>query len=62
MDVKKDVKIKSPNFWQNYFFLESNGIELIENDDESHESSVYQKLNATKLHVILKYCPVCSNT
>ena len=40
MDVKisKNVKIKSPNFWQNYFFLESYTIELIENDDSTHES------------------------
>ena len=40
MDVKisKNVKIESPNFWQNYFFLESYTIELIENGDSTHES------------------------
>ena len=40
MDVKfqRDVKIKSPNFWQNYFFLESYTIEIIGNDDSTHQS------------------------
>ena len=40
MDVKisKNVKIEIPNFWQNYFFLESYTIELIENGDGTHES------------------------
>ena len=33
----KNVKIKRPNFWQNYFFLESYTIELIENDDSTGE-------------------------
>ena len=40
MDVKisKNVKLKSPNFWQNYFFLESYTIEIIGNDDSTRES------------------------
>ena len=32
----RNVKIKSPNFWQNYFFLESYTIELTENDDSTY--------------------------
>ena len=35
---KKNVKIKSSNFWQNYFSLESYTIELIEDDDSTCES------------------------
>ena len=40
MDIKisKKCKIKSPHFWQNYFFLESYTIELVENDDSTRES------------------------
>ena len=41
MDVKisKNLKIKSSNFWQYYFFLESYTIEVIDNDDSTHESN-----------------------
>ena len=39
---QKNVKIKSPNFWQNYFFLESYTIELIENDDSTRESKYFR--------------------
>ena len=41
MDVKisKNAKIQSPNFWQNYFFLEGYTIELIEIDDNTHDSN-----------------------
>ena len=40
MDVKisKNVKLKGPSFWQNYFFLESYTIEIIGNDDSTHQS------------------------
>ena len=40
--IKKNVKLKSPNFWQNYFFLESYTIELIENDDSTRESKYFR--------------------
>ena len=32
------MKLKGPNFWQNYFFLESYTIEIIGNDDSTRES------------------------
>ena len=35
---QKNVKIKSPYFWQNYFFPESYTIELIKNGNSTHES------------------------
>ena len=40
MDVKisKNVKLKGPSFWQNYFFLESYTIEIIGNDDSTRVS------------------------
>ena len=40
MDVKfsKKCKNKSPNFWQNYFFLESYTTEIIGNDDGTCQS------------------------
>ena len=39
MDIfQKNVKIKSPNFWQNYFFLKRYTIELTENYDSTRES------------------------
>ena len=63
MDLKisKKCKIKSPDFWQNYFFLESYTIELIENDNSTRESKYIRKLHAIKLHVISKNCPVHDN-
>ena len=36
--MSKNVKIKSLNFSQNYFFLESYNIELSENDDSTRDS------------------------
>ena len=40
MDInfQKNVKIRSPYFWQNYFFPETYNIELSENDDSKHDS------------------------
>ena len=35
---QNNVKIKSADFWQNYFFFESYTTELIENDDSTCES------------------------
>ena len=35
--IFKKCKNRSLNFWQNYFFLESYTIELIENDNSTHE-------------------------
>ena len=37
-NFKKNVKVRSPNFWKNYFFLESYNIGLSENDDSTHDS------------------------
>ena len=42
LKFQKNVKIKSPNFWQNCCFLESYTIELIENDDSTHESKYFR--------------------
>ena len=41
-EFQKNAKIESPNFWQNYFFLESYAIELIENDDTTRESKYFR--------------------
>ena len=35
-------KKKSPNFWQNYFFLESYNIEPNENNDSSRDSKYFR--------------------
>ena len=35
-NFKKNVKIKSPNFWKNHFFLESYNTEC-GNDDSTHD-------------------------
>ena len=54
----RNVKIKSPNFWQNYFFLESYTIELTENDDSTYQSKYIGNYMQPNFMQCQKNCPV----
>ena len=56
----KNLTIKSPNIWQNYFFHESYTIELIENDDSTYESKYNRNYIRPNL-MYVKNCPVRDN-
>ena len=42
MEKISKKKKKSPNFWQNYFFLEIYNIEPNENNDSSRDSKYFR--------------------